>query len=198
MRGLKDPEFRNTGAANPPTPSRPPNDDPLPDGETASLYAPHNTVGSPPGKTSANRNFSFGLPILNLPGRGIDVSLSLTYNSLLWNKSTSGGTTYLTYDVDSGWPAPGFRLGFGQIEDQGSQGFTLTDSDGTRHALAYTSTENYDTNDGSFIHYNGGAGTGTLYYPNGTQVLYGAGGGGQRIYPIRITDANGNTFQFFI
>jgi RHS repeat-associated protein len=142
--------------------------------------------------TSGNRNFSFGLPILNLPGRGLDVSLSLVYNSLLWNKSTSGSTTYLTYDVDSGWPAPGFRLGFGQIEDQGSNGFTLTDPDGTRHALAYSSANNYDTKDGTFIHYNGGAGTGTLFYPNGTQVTYGAGGGGQRIYPTRITDRNGD------
>src|SRR5206468_2956933 len=90
------------------------------------------------------------------------------------------------------WPAQGFRLSFGQIEDQGSYGFTLTDPDGTRHALVHGTGYNYDTTDGTFIHYYGGAGSGTLYYPDGTMVSYGAGGGGYRIYPIKITDRNGN------
>lgn len=187
-RQANDKDHNNAAGKSSPLPIRPPNEDPLPDGETPSLYIPPNTVGKPNG----NRNFTFGLPVLDLPGRGINVSLSLVYNSLLWNKSSSGGTTYLTYDVDSGWPAPGFRLGFGQIEDQGSNGFTLTEANGTRHSLSSSGTDNYDTTDGSFIHYHGGAGAGTLFYANGTEVTYGAGGGGQRIYPTQITDPNGN------
>jgi RHS repeat-associated protein len=188
---------------------RPPAEDPLPDDETGSLFSPANNVGAPPGKTrpggftpsaaiqsfeNGNKNFSFGLPIVDLQGRGLNVGLNLTYNSLLYNKSTdpSDGTTWLTYDVDSGYPAPGFRLGYGQIEDQGAFGFTLVDGDGTRHALKFVSTNNYETNDGSFIRFTGGRGWGTLFYPDGTQVTYGAAGGGVRSYPTRITDHNGN------
>jgi YD repeat-containing protein len=188
---------------------RDPSDDPLPDNETSSLYQPDNLIGTPPGKKkpgaltaasavpvteSGNKNFSFGLPIVGLPGRGIDLSLQLVYNSLLWHKSTnpSNGQTWMTYDVDSGYPAQGFRLGFGQIEDQGSAGFTLVDSDGTRHALVFSNTNNYDTTDGTFIHFTGGSGWGTLFYPDGTQVTYGAAGGGFRSYPTVIKDRNGN------
>lgn len=188
---------------------RPPNDDPLPDNETSSLYEPNNLIGTPPGKKKAgammmaasvpttengNRNFSFGLPVVSLPGRGLDASVTLFYNSLVWHRSTnpSNGSTWMTYDVDSGYPGQGFRLGFGQIEDQGSAGFTLTESNGTRRALALVSTNNYATTDGSFITFTGGSGWGTLSYPDSTRVEYGAAGGGFRSYPTRITDRNGN------
>jgi RHS repeat-associated protein len=187
------------------SPFRDIDDDPLPDDETISLYTPGNAVGSPPGQKkpgaitppvstggteNGNQNFTFALPVVGMSGRGLGVSLSLFYNSQVWNKS-SDGSTWLTYDVDSGWPSPGFRLGFGQIEDQ-SDSFTLTDPDGTRHALVQTSTDNYDTTDGTFIHYNGGGSLGYLFYPDGTIVAYGASGGGYRLYPTKITDRNGN------
>ncbi len=191
-------------------PQRPPLDDPLPDNQTPSLYQASNSVGSPPGKTvpgarmpaaatagtenPGSENFTFGIPVFGIPGRGIDASLGLVHNSQLFNKSTdpNTGSTFMTYDVDSGWPAPGWRLGYGQIENQSSFGFTLTDADGTRHSLNLTSTNNYDTSDGTFIHYTGSGGSGTLFYADGTQVTYGAGGGGYRIYPTKITDRNGN------
>jgi RHS repeat-associated protein len=188
---------------------RNPSEDPLPDNETGSLYSSNNLIGAPPGKKkpgamtlasaiptneSGNKNFNFGLPIVNLAGRGMDLSLGLIYNSLIWNKSTntSTGSTWMTYDVDTGYPAPGFRIGFGQLEDQGSSGFTLIESNGTRHALSQTSANNYDSTDGSFIHFTGGSGWGTLFYPDGTQVIYGAAGGGYRSYPTCIVDRNGN------
>ena len=189
---------------------RDPNDDPLPDDETLSLYKPINTVGSPPGRTrngaavpapatggtetNGNKNFTFALPVAGLPGRGISASLSLVYNSAVWNKSTAplGGATWMTYDVDASWPATGWRMTLGQIENQGSAGFTLINADGTRHALSLTSTSHYDTTDGTFIHYHGGSTAGTLYYPDGTIATYGAGGGGYRLYPTQIKDRNGN------
>lgn len=207
---------RSTESANPlgvpaVIPQRPPADDPLPDNETNSLYQPSNAIGSPPGKkkpgamtpaaatqgteTNGNQNFTFALPVVGMAGRGLDVSLALVYNSQTWNKSTdpNDSSTWMSYDVDSGWPCPGFRLGFGQIEDQGSYGFTLTDPDGTRHALVYSSSNDYDTTDGSFIHYHGGSTSGTVYYPDGTIAYYGAGGsGGYRLYPYEIEDRNGN------
>lgn len=199
-----------SGNGAPFVPERPPDEDPLPDDETYSLYEPGNIVGSPPGKTkpgaktsavatngtetNGGQNFTFGLPIVGMAGRGVDVSLSLVYNSQLWNKSTDPGTssTFMTYDVDSGWTGPGFRLGFGQIEDQGSFGFTLTEADGTRRQLTFVTGTTFETSDGSFIRYIGGSAFGTLYYPDGTIVFYGAGGGGYRLYPTKITDRNGN------
>jgi len=64
--------------------------------------------------------------------------------------------------------------------------------DGTRHALIYSNAYNYDTTDGSFIHYYGSGSWGVLYYPDGTIAYYGAGGGGYRLYPTEIIDRNGN------
>jgi hypothetical protein len=187
-----------------------PGEDPLPDDEAYSLYSASNAVGSPSGKTRpgaptpatatngtemGNQNFNFGLPVFSSPGRGLDASLSLTYNSQIWNKSIAPGTgwTWVSYNVDAGWPAPGFRLGFGQIENQVSFGMTLIDPDGTRHALESSGGNHYDTTDGTFLHYYGSIGSGTLYYPDGTQVTFGAAGGyTHRSYPTKITDANGN------
>jgi RHS repeat-associated protein len=206
-----------------PLPLRSPEQDPLPDEETGSLYQPSNTVGSPPGRTTpgaqtppaavdgtempGSNNFTFNVPIISLPGRGMDVSLGLVYNSLLWNRSTTllGNHARLTYDVDSGWPAPGWRLGYGQMESQGNSGFTLTDSSGTRHRLIKVDPSNpndynYETTDGTFIRFNGGLGWGTVTYTDGTRVQYGAtGNGGQpsgpRSYPVKITDSSGNYIQ---
>ncbi len=196
--------------ASRPGPQHLPTDNPLPDNQTYSLYQAANAVGSPPGKTlpganvsspavdgtenPGSQNFIFGIPIETPPGRGLDVSLTLVHNSQLFNRSVNpaDGVVQMTYDVDSGWPAPGFRLGYGQIENQGSYGFTLTDQDGTRHALTATNTNEYEANDGTSIHYTGNGASGILYYSNGAQVTYGASGNGYRIYPTTITDRNGN------
>lgn len=187
---------------------RPPTEDPLPDTQTSSLYLPSNKVGRPPGKTEmsasmesaatggtempVSSNHSFAVPVAGLSGRGLDVSLALVYNSRVWHKAGND----LFYDVDSGWPAPGFRLGYGQMEDQGAGGFTLTDPDGTRHAMAKTSPSlpyDYDSTDGTFVHFHGGRGWGTATYTDGTRVEYGAAGtNGIRSYPTKITDRNGN------
>lgn len=60
-------------------------------------------------------NYTFNVPIMNLPGRGLDVSLALVYNSRLWNKRKTGSITTLNYDVDQSWPTPGFTLGYGKL-----------------------------------------------------------------------------------
>jgi RHS repeat-associated protein len=183
----------------------------LPDDETDSLYDPANDVGKPPGRTEpgamtepaafsgtetpASENFSLSLPLVSLSGRGPGVSFALSYNSRVWHQSFShDGKQHLTYDVDSGWPAPGFRLGYGQLEDQGSHGFTLTDPDGTRRELRRTSPNSnvYESRDGSFVRFVGGRAGGTVTYTDGTRVLYGAAGTGVRSFPVRVTDRDGN------
>jgi RHS repeat-associated protein len=186
----------------------------LPDNESDSLYLPGNQVGTPPGQTTlgaatppaaisgtempGSANFSFSLPVADLPGRGLDVSLDLFYNSRLWNKSNR-----MTYDADGGWPAPGFRLGYGYVElkiqlaSQGGSHYLLVDADGTRHKLAYVSSTNkYVSTDGTFITFD--AGSQTAIYGDGTHVIYGAADTDsirRKRYPTKITDRHGNYLE---
>jgi hypothetical protein len=107
-------------------------------GADRSIASPAAVLGR---EKAGSANFSFDVPLVSLPERGLDVSLVRVYNSRLWNKSTTATTgqngneietTRLTYDADKGWPGRGWKLGCGQIESQGTAGFTLTDSDGKR------------------------------------------------------------------
>jgi RHS repeat-associated protein len=185
-------------------------DDRLPDSDTSSLYQPINQVGTPEGKTEApattppaatggtetpgSANYSFAVPLLDLPGRQLNTGLSLNYNSRLWHKVDNGSTTKMYYDVDYGWPAPGFRVGFGQLEHQGSSGFTLTEANGTRRQMTSIGSSAYRTTDGSLITYYSALGGGTMTYPDGTHVSYGATNG-PRFYPTRVTDRQGNIIE---
>jgi len=168
---------------------------------------PVNRVGDPPGTKedggAGSGNFQFVAPIYSLPGRGINISLNVAYNSRLWNKAGS----QISYDNDKGWPAPGFNLGFGKLLGMTiNSGCMLVDPDGTRHS--YTGTITFyswgtigvmRTTDGSFIDYTYQTGTnGVITWaqaklPNGTVITYGAysqAGGG--VFPTFIEDANGN------
>lgn len=164
-----------------------------------------NRRGNPPGTVqdggAGSANFQFTAPVLSLPGRGIDISLALTYNSRLWNKANNN----MNFDIDRDWPAPGWSLGFGKLAGIGVYvGGMLIDGDGTRHGYAGTVTVyNWGTNfvgyttDGTFIDYSYTTGTngimlyGQATHPDGTRVDYNVNGP-SGLYPTRITDANGN------
>jgi RHS repeat-associated protein len=166
---------------------------------------PGNDRGDPPGRPlhhgAGTGNFQISAPVLSLPGRGIDISLALTYNSRVWTLSNSD----ITYDIDRDWPAPGWSFGFGRVAGLGTGGAMIIDADGTRHGFAGSVTQypggyigfTGHTTDGTFIDYNTFTdNTGTINYaqvkmPNGTVVQYGAPGRGA-VYPQLITDANGN------
>ncbi|PYS21225.1 MAG: hypothetical protein DMF72_18120, partial [Acidobacteria bacterium] len=183
------------------------NDDGWDDTNYWSADKPENGVGDPLGTPAdggaGSGNFQFAAPVLGLPGRGINISLGLAYNSRLWNKAGS----QISYDNDRGWPAPGFSLGFGKLLGMGVyNGCMIVDANGTRHS--YTGSINFynwgtygvmHTTDGSFIDYSYWTGTGGAItwaqarLPNGTVVNYGAysqAGGG--VFPTSIEDANGN------
>lgn len=165
---------------------------------------PGNEPGNPPGGPqdggAGNGNFQIAAPVLSLPGRGIDLSLALTYNSRVWSK-----TSYyeMTFDPDRTWPAPGWSLGFGKMVGMGMSGSMLVEPDGTRRGFSGTATNygasvyfNGKTSDGSFIDYYSTTYNGSMYYgyaqlPNGTYIEYGAYGDGA-LYPTLIRDANGN------
>ena len=166
--------------------------------------------------TVGSGNFSMGVPILHLEGRGLDVDLELVYNSQLWQ--VIGGTAQ--FDVDHGWPAPGWNLGFGRLVRLGEQGSMIVEPDGTRHRFETVSLggdwqRRWEftgrTSDGSFIDYQhvddftGGFQFGEASYPDGRTVEYTARArpyrqpntatlhpGWGTLYPTRITDVNGN------
>ncbi len=150
-------------------------------------------------------NFQFSVPILHLPGRGLDLNLELHYNSRLWHcaSSVEKGKCKgrMVFDMDGDWPAPGWSLGFGKLVE----GEMLIDADGTRHNFKIIGTQDAGggnkvsqlrTIDGSFIDYsvitsNGALSHALAYYPDGTVVVYGAYAG-RALYPKRIIDRNGN------
>ncbi len=167
-------------------------------------------------EASGRGNFVFQVPLLNLPGRGLPLVLTMTYNSQVW---MDDGTGNLTFDPDVGWPAPGWSLGFGKLErfDQ-SDLVMIVDADGTRHPFdgaAPVSTQvrwfTGHTTNGLMIDYTvqlpsldplpGGLGApnktgirfGRVQYPDGRVVDYSASEPtSNESYVTRMTDANGN------
>ncbi|MEK6285839.1 MAG: hypothetical protein AABO57_08880 [Acidobacteriota bacterium] len=158
-------------------------------GNSGAMRDPGNERGDPPGKPkhhgAGTGNFQFSAPVLSLPGRGIDLTLNLVFNSRVWTKSNSE----IIYDIDRDWPAAGWSLGFGRIAGLGNQGAMLIDADGTRHGFAGTVTQvgailqfTGHTTDGTFVDYTTKSDPATneiffaqAQYPNGMRVQYAAG-----------------------
>ena len=158
---------------------------------------------------TGNGNYLLNVPLLELPGRGIPLSLTLFYNSLLWQQTNSKN---FVFDHDHDWPAPGWSLGFGQIYVAGSSAFIIQDADATRHLCvgnarfdAAQSLWIFDgrTNDGTLLDchvtykideaQDQFLWSGRVSYPNGTTADYGTTDpGGSSLFPTRITDPNGN------
>ena len=158
-----------------------------------------------------NSNYILTVPILTLPGRGLNLALNLYYNSQLWTNGAPPGQTDLVFGHDADWPAPGWSLGFssvgfGKVVQVGNHGGVLVDADGTSHPYAAGEVSNAPPNacagppdcfqvtahttDGSLIDYtvisdDSNLRSATVKYPNGTTVTYGLG-------PTQIADANGN------
>jgi RHS repeat-associated protein len=146
-------------------------------------------------------SFSFSAPVISLGGRGMDVNLALSYNSLLWHKAGN----VISYDIDKGNVAPGWNIGFGKLMDMDTQGGSMIEgADGSRHSYEGTiqtgspgySTYYGRTTDGSFIDYESyrtptGISGGVAHLANGTQIIYGAAANGVA-YPTQIKDRQGN------
>ena len=75
---------------------------------------PINEIGVP-GVDLGSRNFNWDLPLVSLPGRaGLDLNLTLTYNSLIWTRDGS----FIKFNADLGSPAPGFGLGLPKLQQK--------------------------------------------------------------------------------
>jgi hypothetical protein len=73
---------------------------PVTDINTARLDPLNQTGGG--AENPLSRNYNWNLPLLSLPGRaGLDLGLTLSYNSLVWTKSGNS----ISFDNDSGFPS---------------------------------------------------------------------------------------------
>jgi RHS repeat-associated protein len=101
-----------------------------------------------------SRNFNWSLPLVSLPGRaGLDLDLTLVYNSLVWTKDGS----YMKFNADFGSPAPGFRLGLPILQQRflnsqtGIYAYMLVLSSGTRVELRQVGSSNiYESQDSTY------------------------------------------------
>ncbi|MFQ3582079.1 MAG: hypothetical protein SNJ49_09255, partial [Chloracidobacterium sp.] len=195
-------------------------DDPLPDEVTGQLFEARNTVGTPVGRvvpgggrsatgsaeTNGNANYAFGMPLVELPGRGeVSLAVGLSYNSAVWAATDewSGSvlTSVLTYDPDVAYPAPGFRLGYGHVEDKGAQLVQVTGS-GTRRGFRFERTDGsaevWAAQDGSFdrvvVYARSGDGqitSAVVQSTSGVELGLGARAG-DRLYVTGVADRHGN------
>ncbi|HVF51360.1 MAG TPA: Ig-like domain-containing protein [Pyrinomonadaceae bacterium] len=140
-----------------------------------------------------SRNFYWSLPLVSLPGRtGLDLELSLSYNSLVWTRAASS----VIFDADHGFPTPGFRLGFPVIEgpylrSSGDNSYILITSSGARVELRQQGASNlYESSDSSFLQMEDSGGLKYLRTPDGTRLAYNLIGGQYQCTGIK--DRNGN------
>jgi len=147
---------------------------------------------APASALPGSESYGYAIPILSLPGRnGLDVSLNLFYNSAVWTIDVAGGTA--TFNADRDYPSYGFRLGYGLIEapPSGQTSYLLTEGDGTKRELRFSSGTTYVTVDSSYMDWN--SSTRILRRKDGTQWTYEQVSVATTFYrPIKILDTNGN------
>jgi hypothetical protein len=104
-----------------------------------------------------SQDIEFTAPVTSLPGRaGLGLNVTLAYNSKVWIES---GTT-MFFDGDKGFPAPGWRLGFGRIDGQysGPDGYNhyyFIDPSGNIHDLRYNSVDGlYESTDSTYLDFS--------------------------------------------
>ncbi|HLG15183.1 MAG TPA: Ig-like domain-containing protein, partial [Blastocatellia bacterium] len=179
----------NDLAPPPPPPPPPP---PSSDNFSTARVDPINRTGQP-GEDLLSRNFNWGLPLLGLAGRaGLDLGLSLTYNSLVWTRDGSS----IKYNADNGFPGPGFRLGFPAIQSRyfnsqiGVNAYLLISPAGGRTELRQVGSSNvYEAANSSYLQLIDN-GTLLLRGADGTQLTYALIGNEYRCTQVK--DPNGN------
>lgn len=150
-------------------------------------------------KNLGSDNYSFQVPVLSLPGRGIGAGLALSYNSRLWTKDLNVTPNSIKWNYNKGWPAVGWTIGYGRIVQNynGSFDRLLIQGDGTRIILKRVSTspERFESQDGTFIEMKPDdtlMNTHRLRYPDGTLVTYEKHSGtNEKMLPVSIRTTNG-------
>ena len=157
-----------------------------------------------------SRNYNFIAPVLALGGRaGLNLSFGMSYNSKVWTGyQVNTYNRQLAFNLDKGFPGPGWRIGFGAIQGvnnsgnigpytnsvTGKQSLIYLTPDGTRHDLAYNSVSGlYESYDSSYLDFN--LTTKVLRTTGGTQVTFAeaaTASGDYQFLPTQIKDRNGN------
>jgi YD repeat-containing protein len=142
-----------------------------------------------------SQNAHWGQPLINLKGRaGLDLNLSLVYNSLVWTRAGS----QIAFDPDRGQPSPGFRLGFPTIQPRyrdtqtGKFTYPLLTPEGKRVELRQVGERSvYESVDNSLLQMiDNGASGALLLRPDGTRLSFKWLGG--QLQCIEVQDRNGN------
>lgn len=159
---------------------------------------PANETGSG-GDDPLSRNFNFSIPLVGLKGRaGLDLGLSLSYNSLVWTRDAATGA--VKFDSDYGDPSPGFRLGLPVIHRKyrnarGEKAYMLITPSRARTELRQVGTSNtYEATDSSYTQLTEDSGL-TLRPSDGSQLSFALKGYEYKC--TRIKDRNGNFITVF-
>lgn len=147
-----------------------------------------------PGVDLGSRNYSWAVPIVGLKGRaGLDLGISLTYNSLVWTKQ---GST-IRFNADRGFPGPGFRLGFPTLQQRyydstsGLWAYMMITPSGGRVEMRQTNGTTYESADSSYTQLIDYGTYALVRTKDGTQLTFTPSVNGE-MRCTRITDRNGN------
>jgi YD repeat-containing protein len=167
---------------------------PLEDVFSEARLEPTNRTGEA-GVDLLSRNIHWAEPLINLKGRaGLDLSLSLAYNSLVWTKAGSE----VVLDADRGQPSPGFRLGFPTIQprfyntESRKNAYLLITPEGKRVELRQVENSNeYESIDNSLLQMiDNGQNGAILLRPDGSRLNFKWTGG--QLQCVEVKDRNGN------
>ncbi|MDQ5846508.1 MAG: S8 family serine peptidase, partial [Acidobacteriota bacterium] len=157
---------------------------------------PGNETGQP-GVDLGSRNFNWSMPLVTLAGRaGLDLNLSLYYNSLVWTKDGN----FIKYNADLGSPAPGFRVGLPTLQQRfynsqtGIYAYMMVTPSGGRIELRQVGTSNiYESQDGSYTQLDVSNPNAPLVRTSdGTQLSFIPAGINSEYRCTQIKDRNGN------
>lgn len=153
---------------------------------------------TPNNNALGSSSYQFTAPISSLGGREIGVNLGLAYNSQLWTNDAN----QLHFNYDKGWPAAGWRLGFGRIIENvgGSNNYLLITPDGTRIVCAVDTSNptrwTHLATDGSYIRLKKNGTVIRAYYPDGTEMRFvNTSQTNSRWLPVEVKTRNGNFFS---
>ncbi|MET0648220.1 MAG: S8 family serine peptidase, partial [Pyrinomonadaceae bacterium] len=158
---------------------------------------PGNETGQP-AVDLGSKNFNWALPVVSLPGRaGLDLSLTLSYNSLVWVKQGNA----MQYNADGGYPSPGFQLGIPQLQKpftdgSGQSAYMMVTPSGGRITLRYAAVNTYEDRDGSYAQMKlVTGGWAQVTTTEGTQYTFEPKANGEKRC-VEIKDRNGNVITF--
>ncbi|HKW75275.1 MAG TPA: hypothetical protein VJN64_07095, partial [Terriglobales bacterium] len=138
----------------------------------------------------ASQSYDYSVNLLSLRGRnGLDVNLSLIYNSRIWSRSSSG----LALNADLDDPSYGFRgVDFGFIQkNSSSSDYILTSKNGAKSELfSISGTSLYQSHDSTYLQFD--SSTNILVAKEGVQTFYIPFADGTVLPPTKIENTNGN------